>query len=859
MPPKYPLNRLMLCVAVLWLAAALRLWNLGEQSVWFDEGWSAYAATLPTLTDAFGADATNPPLYYMLLWLWARVVGTSEFALRALSWAFGMLSVALVGRLAAHVAGARAGMLALWLAALSLPSVWAAQEMRMYTLLAALMLVLMAAGWRLADDWRDARAWAALWLAELALLYAHNSAPVVWVWLNVGAVGVWAWRYVGHWRLAGVWGLSQVLILALWMPYLFGRFLAVAGANSALIRRTPLSLELWAGLWLAPWELVPLLSAAQWASLGMLAALLAALTTARARGWALLAVVMLGGLWLALALLGNELHGRYWVMPLPLVWLALAVWASGRRETALGLAAWAALLFGLGVRMWAHPSAQPDDARAMVRHYAQTLRAEDSVIAWSYADRYELAYYWERLGVSARRVTLPEGATWQVVQPLLPQGGRVSLNVWYTQRADYRGMLGCALGHGTRTPPSAFTVNGMQTLTFENVVPPALTLQDARAVFTVGTLNAVGEIPHTFDAQQALCLPLALVLTQPTSAELKAALVAINAQGVEVAAVSSVFATADGRTSVDGTLGETLTAYPLLRLPAGTPPDSYMLRVRVFDDAALAGYDLLRDGAPAGKDWALGTWQVQRGARWLAEPPAQLTLDALTPLPPTVRNGQRLQVGFTWGLPPNAPLPAVTLAAADGAWSVDVPSGLAEHDDLVHEWRTVQIPLDAPAGEAVLRVAGLGAVGRVQVEPLPLLSAPPAFEVAVLEGASFPEVGRVVGYSVGATTPADLLPVTLIWQADEGAPPAQDYTVFVQLLNADGTLHAQSDAPPSAGERPTGGWRAGEYIEDTHLLRRVDSSAIFNGGTLIVGLYDASGRLRTSNGDDFVRLGVLSR
>src|SRR5690606_8216740 len=60
-----------------------------------------------------------------------------------------------------------------------------------------------------------------------------------------------------------------------------------------------------------------------------------------------------------------------------------------------------------------------DDARGMVQYYADRLTAADSVLAWSYADRYELMYYWDSLDVAAGRITLPEGAELETVLPLL--------------------------------------------------------------------------------------------------------------------------------------------------------------------------------------------------------------------------------------------------------------------------------------------------------------------------------------------------------------------------------------------------------------------------------------------------------
>ena len=54
-------TRLWLLIALLLLGTAVRLYYLQAQSIWFDEGWSAYAAVQPSLRAAIEADATNPP------------------------------------------------------------------------------------------------------------------------------------------------------------------------------------------------------------------------------------------------------------------------------------------------------------------------------------------------------------------------------------------------------------------------------------------------------------------------------------------------------------------------------------------------------------------------------------------------------------------------------------------------------------------------------------------------------------------------------------------------------------------------------------------------------------------------------
>ena len=75
---------------------------------------------------------------------------------------------------------------------------------------------------------------------------------------------------------------------------------------------------------------------------------------------------------------------------------------------------------------------------------------------------------------------------------------------------------------------------------------------------------------------------------------------------------------------------------------------------------------------------------------------------------------------------------------------------------------------------------------------------------------------ELAGYDLpaGPWAPGDVLPLTLFWQA--GAAVGDDYQVFVHLLDADGRLVAQNDAPPAAGLSPTSSWEPGERVVDAH-------------------------------------------
>jgi mannosyltransferase len=132
-----------LLISFIWLALALRLFWLGKQSLWYDEGVTWYLTQFSPLgLIRWTAADIQPPFYYLLLWLTTRLFGQSEWALRFPSALFGVASVSLVwllGRQLFRQAGGPWRQRASYLAALFLVAsplmVYYGQEARMYTLL----------------------------------------------------------------------------------------------------------------------------------------------------------------------------------------------------------------------------------------------------------------------------------------------------------------------------------------------------------------------------------------------------------------------------------------------------------------------------------------------------------------------------------------------------------------------------------------------------------------------------------------------------------------------------------------------------------------------------------------------------
>ncbi|MGE3908960.1 MAG: glycosyltransferase family 39 protein [Chloroflexota bacterium] len=213
--------------AILLVALGLRLFLLTGQSLWYDEGVSAYMTprTFAEIAAATSVDI-HPPLYYWLLATWAAAFGQGEAALRSLSVVFGTLTVWVTWKLGQLVAGRATGLAAATLLAVSPLAVQYSQEVRMY---AQAGLLAAASSWAglallraLTGGTASRRQFTLLSLAygllAGALLYTHYYGTLV-----VAAQQVFAGLALltsRRWRIVPWWGLASGLAAALFLPWL---------------------------------------------------------------------------------------------------------------------------------------------------------------------------------------------------------------------------------------------------------------------------------------------------------------------------------------------------------------------------------------------------------------------------------------------------------------------------------------------------------------------------------------------------------------------------------------------------------------------------------------------------------------
>jgi 4-amino-4-deoxy-L-arabinose transferase-like glycosyltransferase len=283
---------------ILVVAAALRFWDLGGKSFWWDEFGTIGFSRGSLLEVATNTGETNPPFYHLLAHVWIRVFGLSEFSLRFPSALAGVGAVVLIGLIGRLLEGTRLALIAMTLMALCpQPLLWS-RNARVYSLFLCLSLAsfYFLLRWERKPSATSAAGYVAttvlsayshhFWLFTFAaqqlymlgVLYRNRPRILPWVLMSLGIVVAWMpWCLVilrqvggvkeGFWLHAASWsmipstygnfvGWEQAvaipfLALGLWGAFGFSRLRPVMRPH------TPLLL-----LWLTCPVLLPLLVSA---------------------------------------------------------------------------------------------------------------------------------------------------------------------------------------------------------------------------------------------------------------------------------------------------------------------------------------------------------------------------------------------------------------------------------------------------------------------------------------------------------------------------------------------------------------------------------------------------------------------
>jgi 4-amino-4-deoxy-L-arabinose transferase-like glycosyltransferase len=207
------------------LALALRLIRIAYQPLWWDEGWSLYFATtsIGNMMELTAVDI-HPPLYYLLLHFWIRLLGPGIVSVRLLSVLIGTATVPLLYAAGRRLSGHRGGLLAAFLLAISPFHVYYSQEVRMYGLVTLLGLAALTCTtrWDAREGFPGVIVWVGYVLTATAALYTAYYAAFLLLALNLYVLIRWL-RSRREWplRRLGAWIGAQVAVFLLFLPWLW--------------------------------------------------------------------------------------------------------------------------------------------------------------------------------------------------------------------------------------------------------------------------------------------------------------------------------------------------------------------------------------------------------------------------------------------------------------------------------------------------------------------------------------------------------------------------------------------------------------------------------------------------------------
>ena len=198
----------------------LRLYQLGTQSIWFDEAVSVWESqmSLPKIIETIASFENSPPLYFVLLHYWMMVFGTSESAVRLLSALFGVLAIPMIYVVGRQLFNKEVGLVGALILALSSFNIWYSQETRMYSLM--VLLALLSMYFFLCFLQRGTLALSAGYvLSTMLLLYTHYYGVFVVIAQNIYIVTLLVLSKQRTYKLRHWIGL-QAIVLALFAPWM---------------------------------------------------------------------------------------------------------------------------------------------------------------------------------------------------------------------------------------------------------------------------------------------------------------------------------------------------------------------------------------------------------------------------------------------------------------------------------------------------------------------------------------------------------------------------------------------------------------------------------------------------------------
>ncbi|MDY6934884.1 MAG: glycosyltransferase family 39 protein [Spirochaetota bacterium] len=174
-------------------ALCLRLFHLDSMSLWQDEGATAFQINHTTLQDAYRSvmsEGFMAPLSHLSIYLFSKIAGLSEWALRFPSALYGSLSVVVLYYIGMLLFKKRSAVIGAILFLLSPLHIWYSQEARMYSLWVLLTLLLLFLFLKILKL-STLRTWILFTLIAVSMLWTHLNSIYIFA-----AIGIYFLLYI---------------------------------------------------------------------------------------------------------------------------------------------------------------------------------------------------------------------------------------------------------------------------------------------------------------------------------------------------------------------------------------------------------------------------------------------------------------------------------------------------------------------------------------------------------------------------------------------------------------------------------------------------------------------------------------
>lgn len=528
-----------LILPLLLMVWGVAVWGANADAIWIDEWWTTHyigsapnnaldgpIAVIERLSDN-RIHENNPVGYYVVMHLWYRVVGESDFALRLFSALCTMLSVSLMFQLGRAVGGMRLGLISAAVLGLSAFFLNYGHEMRMYALAVVWSTLGLLAYWRFMRSKHTLFLWAlVLMVSAAALLYTHYSNALLIGLL--GLVHLFARPKNRRWWLAVCFAVGSILLFA---PHLtitlsiFDRFVEKVSTEDVIP----------AGIWSLPEVLrMTIMGFVNeqailliLINMALIVTLRTPLTYLQRQGLLLSGGLSVGGILLLLVLLKafqTLFHVRYMLV----IWPAMALFTAlilmigvqhlpRPRQNAL-LGAFVALWMGTGLLLsfdirfhgltYSHPEfhntlTEPMRWDLLGHTLEQDARSTDALVVsvagdvpWTHTGNAE--YYVD--GIAGRLLMLDTRETHRDTFPSFIHGaGRV----WMARNAeedmtdDYRAMEEALISAGYKPCGEAQNIGGVDLIAY-SIAPLCCELPETTTAHfgDVATLHYTDVVTH---------------------------------------------------------------------------------------------------------------------------------------------------------------------------------------------------------------------------------------------------------------------------------------------------------------------------------------------------------------------------